>query len=102
MRMFEARNPDKIHGMVFVDPVNPNNTEYCNPNRKYFDLLNNFGMNVVDTGLVRVLLRLEMLGEASETIASLPDDVQDEYKANINKANYFRTGAEEWEAWGIS
>jgi len=99
MRVYHSEYPDDILGMVFVDAVTPNNTESCDPNERYPSPLYQAGLALMETGVFRLFTGFLY---AFSGIEGLPDDIEDEYFANIWKTNYHRTRVDEFLVWGKS
>mmetsp|Transcript_24143 Transcript_24143/g.55057 ORF Transcript_24143/g.55057 Transcript_24143/m.55057 type:complete len:254 (+) Transcript_24143:674-1435(+) len=101
MRLFHRDHPEKVLGMVMIDPVNPNITDSCDPSETYPSPLISFGLAVAEAGVLRMLRVLGML-TAFAPLNELPEDVQGEYYANLVKVDYYRTRIDEYAVWGQS
>mmetsp|Transcript_47670 Transcript_47670/g.116901 ORF Transcript_47670/g.116901 Transcript_47670/m.116901 type:complete len:277 (+) Transcript_47670:67-897(+) len=101
MRLFHRDHPEKVLGMVLVDPVNPNITDSCDPSETYPSPLMSFGLAVAEAGVLRLMRVLGLL-TAFAPLSELPEEVQGEYYSNLIKVDYFRTRIDEFAVWGQS
>jgi len=98
MRFYYDRHPDDVLGIGFVDAAN--NTEICEPGKGYSISGVKLGMMLIETGIGRFIQLF--VSAPSSPIANLPEDVHNEYFANMMRPSWFRTFADEGDVWGSS
>ncbi|GBG23887.1 Bifunctional epoxide hydrolase 2 [Hondaea fermentalgiana] len=93
----------RIKGIVYIDQVNPNVTEWCDPNKEYSSpAVYNLGLITSEMGVSRILEGIFGFLTSFGELEYLPEDVQAEYVANLHKSHYYRTRIDEFTRWGVS
>lgn len=100
MRYFTAKNPELVKGIVFVDAVSAETTKEfsisggCDEDTVRSAFLQDLGRVIGPLGLMRVVTTFSLIN-LFEVFKQLPESVQGEYFARVQRQKFFETWGEE-------